>query len=86
MQVIMVFIIFVLIILITIIVYMNYFYTTPEPSPPSPPAPQKFQSFVQRLRGTLFPDRNKLSVISPLNELSLLGWELGSEMCNCLKI
>ena len=28
--------------------------------------PQKCQSFVQRLRGTLFPEGNRLSVISPI--------------------
>ena len=41
--------------------YNNFFK-----SPPPLVRPQKCQSFVQMLRGTLFPEGNQLSVISPL--------------------
>ena len=36
------------------------------PSKPPLVRPQKCQSFVQKLRGTLFPEGNQLSVISTL--------------------
>ena len=39
-------------------------FPTNSPTPSKPPLvwPQKCQSFVQRLRGTLFPEGNQLSV------------------------